>query len=753
MNFGKIINVKTEKNQVKIGFEQREASFTVIRDDIIRVFVPFFLEEYTSKAIEGEKAVPTEFEVNKNEKCVEIKTGRILVKIYDDFVVDFYKTTGQPLLLDYRKERTTETKVSWMSLEMLEAEGHDISAYLEEKIAYQMVKKLDAGDDFYGLGDKSGFINKKYYEYINWNSDLPQAHNEDFKSLYKSIPILFCLKEQGAYGVFFDNTFRNTINLGKENPNYFYYTAQDGNLDYYFMDGEDLKELVSTYTYLTGTTPLPQMWTLGHQQSRWGYENAADIREVAAGYRDNEIPLDVIHFDIDYMEDFKVFTWNEKNYEKSGVLFDELKAQGMKPVTIIDPGTKVESGYFMDDEGVENGYFAKDTKGNVYVNAVWPGDSHFPDFGRKEVRKWWADHHKVLTDMGAQGIWNDMNEPASFHGELPLDVVFHDEERKTNHAEIHNVYGHNMCCATFDGLKEHTGKRPFVITRACYAGTQKYSTVWTGDNQSLWAHLQMMVPQLCNLGMSGFAFCGTDIGGFGADTTPELLTRWIEAAVFSPLFRNHSAKGTKKQEPWRFGKEVMDIYRKYVELRYQLLPYIYDLFYQGETTGLPVMRPMVLQYPKDKEVRNMNTQFMAGDNILVAPVLEQGALKKMVYLPEGTWYDYWTGEKVEGNQYILRDAPIDICPIYVKANSMIPMYEKVQYVGEKPYNKLILLVTPDEAEYVHFQDNGEDYAYKEGAYNLYKFHTDKDGNLTTEMLHEGYTPYDEIEVVVLENYV
>ena len=219
----------------------------------------------------------------------------------------------------------------------------------------------------------------------------------------------------------------------------------------------------------------------------------------------------------------------------------------------------------------------------------WPGESVFPDFGRKEVRDWWADHHKELLDMGVRGIWDDMNEPASFRGELPQDVQFHDEERQTTHAEIHNVYGHNMSHATYAGIRKHTGKRPFVITRACYAGSQKYSTVWTGDNQSLWSHLQMMVPQICNLGMSGFTFCGADVGGFGADCTPELLSRWVEAACFSPLFRNHSCQGSKRQEPWQFGDEVVAINRKYIELRYKFLPYIYDLFYKGLETGLPVM--------------------------------------------------------------------------------------------------------------------------------------------------------------------
>jgi len=650
-------------------------------------------------------------------------------------------------MADYRGERVSEKQVSWKTIAMLEAEGHDASELKVKKANIELVKQLDEGDDFYGLGDKSGFINKKHYEYENWNSDLPQAHTESFKALYKSIPILMCLKKKGAYGVFFDNTFRSKINIGKENTAYFYYTATDGNLDYYFIAGETLVDVVEGYTYLTGRTPLPQRWTLGFQQSRWGYENAEDIRYVANNYRERKIPLDVIHFDIDYMKGCRVFTWDDENYEAPGVLFDELKEKGIKSVTIIDPGTKKEEGYAIDDVGVANGYYALDTDGEIYVNSVWPGKSHYPDFGRKEVRKWWADNHKVLTDMGVSGIWNDMNEPASFEGELPDDVVFFDEERKTNHAEIHNLYGHFMSKSTFEGLKEQTGKRPFVITRACYAGTQKYSTVWTGDNQSLWSHLQMMVPQLCNLGMSGFAFCGTDVGGFGSDTTPELMSRWIQAACFSPLFRNHSAKGTKMQEPWRFGKEVEDINRKYIELRYCFLPYLYDLFYQGEKTGLPIMRPLVLHYPNDPNVRDMNGEFLVGENLLVAPVLEQGVRHKNVYLPEGTWYDFWTGEKVEGNQFFLREAPIDVCPIYIKAGSILPTYEVMQYVGEKPYDKLVLLTTPGEGSYEHFQDNGSDYAYRNGEYNLYRFTMKEDGQIDTDMVHEGYTPYQNIKVI------
>jgi alpha-glucosidase len=254
----------------------------------------------------------------------------------------------------------------------------------------------------------------------------------------------------------------------------------------------------------------------------------------------------------------------------------------------------------------------------------------------------------------------------------------------------------------------------------------------------------MMVPQMCNLGMSGFAFAGTDVGGFGADTTPELLARWVEAASFSPLFRNHSAKGSKRQEPWLYGEQVVDIHRKYIKLRYQFLPYLYDLFYQGEKTGLPVMRPLVLHYENDPNTHNLNGEFLVGESLLVAPVLEQGATHKMVYLPEGNWYDYWTGEKQSGGQYILRDAPLDVCPIYVKEGSLIPMYEEMSYVGEKPYNTLYLLSTPGAAACEHFQDNGEDYAYREGVYNLYAFSKSEDGTLSADMLHESYPKYENI---------
>lgn len=742
--FGKLLDYKVEGSKVQLSFEEQNAIIEVIREDIINVFVPFETKDHRSKAIEGEKAVETVFTVKEEtdaatgEKSLVVATGQVTAKVYDDFFIDFYRKDGSLICADYREKRIPRPLLSEKSLAVLKAEGHDVGNQSSADYPVQVVKRMDGEEKFYGLGDKTGFLNKRDYEYENWNSDIPQAHTESFRALYKSVPFLITLKKTGVFGLFFDNTYKSYVNLGKENEAYYYYGADAGNLDYYLIAGEKMSDVVSGYTYLTGTTPLPQLWTLGNHQSRWGYDSAECIREVAKKYRELQIPCDTIHFDIDYMDGYRVFTWNEQDYGKPGEVIKELEQDGFKSVCIIDPGVKLDEGYEKYDEGIANDYFAKTPEGEIYVNAVWPGDSVYPDFGKPAVRKWWAESQKYLIDLGVRGTWNDMNEPASFHGELPMDVVFTDEDRPTTHAAMHNVYGHLMSKATYEGLKKEDGRRPFVITRACYAGTQKYSTVWTGDNQSLWPHLQMAIPQLCNLGLSGLSFAGTDVGGFGADCTPELLCRWVQVGAFSPLFRNHSSNGSIYQEPWQFDQKTTDIYRKFVELRYQLLPYFYDLFWQGEKNGLPVIRPLVFHYEEDENTWNLNDEFLVGEHLLVAPVLTQGATKRMVYLPKGNWYDFFTGEKYEGERYYLVDAPIDTCPVFAKEGSMIPTYEVVQYVGEKPYDTLKMLVFPGEGHYQHYQDNGEDFAYREGAYNLYEFTKRAGEEPKVTMIHDGY---------------
>ncbi len=745
MRLGNLTDYQVDGQTVVLDFEGKEVRIEAVTPRIINVYRGMKAQRTASKALEGSRSLPVSLDVEKKEDGLWIRTGEVSLRVSDGFYADFFDRDGRETCADYRGERVPLRRVSQEFVRLLESEGHSPLEGLHE-CAFEVVKKMEGSEHFYGLGEKTGFLDKRHYDYEMWNTDDPSPHVDCFKTLYKSIPFFITRTREHVYGIFMDNTFKSYFNMGQESEAYYWFGADGGSLDYYYIGGDSIREVLEGYTYLTGTCPLPQKWTLGYHQSRWGYTTQEDVEEVALGLRENDIPCDVIHFDIDYMQDFKVFTWNQGRYQGDPAAFlKKLGGMGFKAVTINDPGVKKEQGYEVYDEGVREGFFVRTPQGEVYINAVWPGDAAFPDFGSPRVRQWWGEKQSFLLDMGVRGIWNDMNEPASFNGPLPDDVVFTDGDRETDHREMHNVYGHLMAKAAYEGLKRLDGRRPFVITRACYAGSQKYTTAWTGDNNSLWAHLQMAIPQLCNLGLSGMPFVGTDVGGFGADTTPELLARWVQVGCFCPLFRNHSALGTRRQEPWQFGGEVLDIYRKYVKLRYHWIPYIYDLFFQGESTGAPILRPLVYHYEGDPEAWECNDEFLLGSQILAAPVVNQGMRRRMVYLPQGTWYDYWTGEKLTGPVWFLREAPLDTCPIYVKAGSAIPAMEPRSYVEEVSLDTLLLDVYPGEGSWDHFLDNGEDFAYREGRYHQYRFTVHEDGSVNAQVVHGGYDrPYKKI---------
>ncbi len=732
--FGKLTKYSVNGNRIDLSFENGTGRIEILTDRIINVFSPFVSEEHRSKAIEGNKAKKPPFTCSKEGAPLVVKTDYLTVKVFTDFKVDIYRYDGKTLCRDYRGKMSAVPRFSPTH------PMYDKNARPEWDKTVNVYKALSKGECLMGLGDRAGFIDKKGYEYRMWNRDTTDVHDEQMPELYKSIPFMMSKKPGGTvYGIFFDNTYRSTFNMGKDDPSYMWYGADDGNLDYYFIGGDTLPDIVKGYCYLTGTAPLPQRWTLGYQQSRWGYMDDADIRYVAENMRKCGIPCDAIHCDIEYMEYYKDFTWDKNRFPDPKKTPSDIKKMGFKTVTIIDPAIKLEKNYPVYEEGLARGCFAKDANGLPYVNACWPGDALFPDFGHPETQKWWGENIERHLSVGVDAIWNDMNEPASFKGELPGNVVFHDGRRETNHAEIHNVYGHFMDKATYNAIKKATGKRPFVITRACYAGTQKYATAWTGDNRSVWTHLRTAIPQLCTLGMCGMTFVGTDIGGFIQDTTPELLTRWVEAACFSPLFRNHCDKWGRRQEPWMFGEETTAIYRKFVKLRYAFIPYIYDLFFEGEKTGLGVMRPLALHYENDPKALRCNTEFLAGENLLVAPVVEPGVVERLVYLPKGDWYDVNTGKKIRGGKSIIASAPLDVLPMYAKAGSIFPNYEEMNYVGEKKLDKLILKVYRGDGEYIHYEDNGEDFAYRQGEYNKYRFTVSEDGTFKGKIVHDGYS--------------
>lgn len=748
--FGKRISFLVSGERIYIKFKNRNVVIRVVTKNIINIFCGLEREDNISHAIEGDKVQDTKFTVNDVGSYMSIQTENIEVRVFDDFKVDFYDKNGSILCEDYREKREYEESVSHESLILASQEGHEISL-LDKRHSIEIVKTMFGDESFYGLGDKMGYLNKRNFEYEMWNSNIPAPHVESFKSLYKSITFLITLRLNSVFGIFYDNHCKTHFNLGKENNKYYYIAADDGNLDYYFIYGEDMKQVVSGYTYLTGTVPLPQMWTLGYQQSRWSYENETEVNEIADKLRELHIPCDAIYLDIDHMDKFKVFTWDRTRFSDPKGMIERLHEKGFKVIPIVDPAIKVEKGYYIFDEGMENDYFLKKTNGEVYVNRVWPGKCVYPDYSSKKTREWWEEKQKVLLETGVDGIWTDMNEPSTFDGQMPDDVIFNNDGNVTTHKEMHNLYGNQMALATYNGLRNYSENRPFVITRACFSGIQKYSINWTGDNQSIWAHLQMSIAQICNMGLSGIGYTGADIGGYGGNCTKELLCRWIQVGCFYPLFRNHSSRPSCHQEPWRFDEETVEIYKKYVDLRYELMPYMYDLFRIMEQQGLPIIRPLVLQFHKDICVNNINDQFMVGDNMLVAPIIEPGITNRLVYLPEGKWVDYWSGEVESGNQYIVKSAKLDECPIYIKYNSMIPKYEKQQYVGEKNQKKLKLIVYGTEATYIHYQDNGRNFEYQIGAYNEYKFVVDEHGDLQKYFLHKGYgVEYTEYEVEILQ---
>ncbi|GEP22955.1 glycoside hydrolase family 31 protein [Lentilactobacillus diolivorans] len=748
----------TQANQtMTFNYPNRHLQISVLTPEIIRVF-EFRGDKGQSYAVEGNKQQPTTFTLNKNDNHYELKTDSLLLKIDADQHIDVYDQADHQLITDYRGSRSPlDRGIDEAHKQLVEAEGHTVSQSVngDDNGYYEVVKSLAANEHLYGLGDKTGYLDKRGYEYDNWNTDNPAPQMENFTKLYKSIPVMYGLKNGYPYGLFFDNPYRSHFDMGKENSNYYFYSAVAGNLDYYILGGQTFKDVVTNYTYLTGRVPLPQKWTLGYQQSRWGYSiSQQEVETIADHLKKSKLPCDAIHFDIDYMRGYRVFTWNNEAYQNDPKAFlQNLKQRGIKIVTIIDPGVKKDPDYSVYSEGVKKGYFVKTPDGQVYINKVWPGDSAFPDFGRPEVRNWWAQNTKFLTDIGVAGIWNDMNEPASFDGDIPDNIVFSDQELKSAHQKMHNVYGHNMAKATYEGLKTHQGKRPYIITRAAYAGTQKYSTVWTGDNRSLWAHIQMMIPQLCNLGLSGFAFAGTDIGGFGSDTTPELLTRWIEAAIFSPLLRNHSAMGTRHQEPWSFGEPTLSIYRRYLQLRYHLIPYMYDLFAQETKTGLPIMRPLVLNYDDDPRVTDIDNEFMVGNSLLVAPIVEKSQTKRLVYLPAGQWIDFWNHREYTGGKDIVVNAPLDKLPLFVQKNAILPWGQQVDHISEDPDDEMTFHVWGDEGHYDHYQDNGMDFNYQKGEFNRYAISVNRN-QVSVKLLHQGFkSVYRKIKVVLPEKTV
>lgn len=655
-------------------------------------------------------AAPSKVSVDDRRDAVAVSSGELIATVRKSPLrVEFADRSGRVLLAD-----APDAPMAWANT----AHGPRVRAW----------KAMPADEHYYGLGDKAGPLDRRGRAFTMWNTDAYawQGHTDP---LYKSIPFFIGLRKGTAYGVFFDNTHRSSFDFGKESDEHFSFGAEGGELDYYFIAGPQPARVLERYTALTGRTPLPPMWALGFQQSRYSYTPQARVREVASMLRKERIPADAIYLDIDYQDGYAPFTIDRKAFPDFERMIADLRAQGLRTVLITDLHIKHDpgKGYAPFDSGMREDAFIRNPDGSLYIGPVWPGDSVFPDFTLSRVRDWWGGLYRDFVAMGAAGYWNDMNEPSVFRvpgNTMSLDAVHRlDDGGKRDHRAIHNVYGMLNARATYEGLlKLQPGQRPFVLTRAAYAGTQRYAATWTGDNTASWHHLAQSTPNLLSLGLSGYAMAGDDIGGFIGSPPPDLLTRWFQLGAFNPVFRNHAATDTRPHEAWVDGEAHEARRRQAIEQRYRLMPYLYTAAEENARTGLPIMRPVFLQFPQAESFYGNGRDFLFGAGLFVAPVASELLDAHAVSLPPGHWYEFGTSRRHATPKEPLKlDPRPDTVPLYARAGAIVPMQPLVQHTGEHPAGPLQLQVyLPAAGEGgcagSLYQDDGISEAFRQGAF-------------------------------------
>ena len=603
-------------------------------------------------------------------------------------------------------------------------------------------KALHSEGRFFGLGDKTFGLDRRGRALTFWNADT-YAYAPEQDPIYKSIPFALTLapatppgsdgdERWTGGGLFVDNTHRGAMDLGAASGDDWTFGNSDGELRYYvFAPGagaDALKTPLRRYCDLTGHKPMPARWSLGYHQSRWNYHDAGYARWVAHEFRRRGIPLDCVHLDIGHMDGYRVFTWNPETFPDPAALTADLSALGVRTVVIVDPGVKVDPDYFAYQSGTEAEVFCMNPDGTPFTDTVWPGDVHWPDFSAPHARTWWAEQHRRYLDTGVTGFWNDMNEPAILGGrDFPDDVRFAFSDRDaatgetggTDHREAHNVYGLLMARSTFDGLRHiRPDERPFLLTRACFSGSQRYAAAWTGDNVSTWEHLVLSLQICQSLSASGLAYCGPDIGGFAGKATPELFARWMQAGVLYPFMRTHySHEEASEQEPWSFGPEVEEICRRAITLRYELMPTLYSAFAACAETAEPPMKALFLEHPEDPAThRSCDTQTYLGPALMAAPVVEEGATAREVYFPDvdGGWTGFETATPHAGGQTQIVAAPLSTLPLFIRGGHVVALDPPMMHTDEFAPETLRLRTAPGTGSTRLLFDDGISYAFEHG---------------------------------------
>jgi alpha-glucosidase len=759
---------RATSNGIEIRSGAAIMQITALRDDVLRVRVGAtgqLPEDASWAVLPSSRTASVAVSPQSNSTEVGFKTAKLQVSVHKD-----------PL-----------------ELTVTDLKGHVIAEDLPGRpveyhgAGFRVYRKSPIDEHYFGLGDKPGPLDRRNEAFVDWNTDA-FGWQESTDPLYKSIPFFITYRRGIAAATFLDNTWRASFDFDKEYRDGYSFGSEGGPLDYYILYGPDPKDVVEDWAWLVGTTPLPPEWAFGFQQSRYSYYPESEVRRIASKLRSERIPADVIWLDIGFQLKNRPFTVDPEGFPTFDQMIKDLRAEHLRTVVITDLhiADLPNAGYKPYDEGVAGDHFVKNPDGSNYVGVVWPGKSVFPDFTHKPSRDWWGTLYKDFVSKGIAGFWNDMNEPAIFETPtktMPDDVQHRIEEpgfatRTTNHLEVHDIFGMQNSRGTFEGLlKIDPNSRPFVMTRASYAGGQRYAATWTGDNSSTWNHLRQTTPQLINLGLSGFAMSGADVGGFAGSPQAELLTRWLEVAAFQPIDRDHTAINTNPQEPWENGTpDDVDLRRHYIEERYHLLPYIYTTAEEMSRTGLPIMRPLFLEFPSPTadgspiDLANGNV-FMLGPDLLVAQSPYPDEVDNYsVALPPVGWYNYWTGALVEGtpgrkaidNTRITQpeiriQRSLDTVPVFARAGSIVPEQPLVQSTDEKPQGPLTIRVYPPTKPGMEclgslYLDDGQSYNFKKGDLLRVGFscHPTPQGIAVSVLPHRGnFAPWwDRISVEV-----
>lgn len=603
---------------------------------------------------------------------------------------------------------------------------------------------MDDEDIVYGLGEANRGINKRNWCYVSDCADDPN-HTEDKRSLYAAHNFIIIAGKEN-FGLFFDYPSTIAFDIGYTKMDTLTVSCTDADLNLYVIDGDSPYDIVKQFRHIIGRSYIPPKFAFGFGQSRWGYKTKEDFRKVAKGYRENHIPLDMIYMDIDYMDSYKDFTLND-DFKDFGGFVSEMKADHIRLVPIIDAGVKIEEGYDVYEEGVKNNYFCKRADGSDFMGAVWPGPSHFPDVLNADARKWFGDKYRFLTDQGIEGFWNDMNEPSIFYSAEGIEeakktaqsfiddkegkvLMYHvmgalgslsnshdDYKRfyhnvdgkKVVHEKVHNLFGYNMTRAAGEAFERIDPEKRFLMfSRSSYIGMHRYGGIWTGDNKSWWSHILLNLKMMPSLNMCGFLYTGADLGGFGEDTTRDLLLRFLALGVFTPLMRDHSAMGTREQECYQFG-DTSD-FRHVIGVRYRLLPYLYSEYMKAALSDDMYFKPLAFVWPEDKMARGIEDQLVLGNEIMIAPVYTQNAAGRYVYLPEEMKFikflpDGSISEEIMEKGIHWIDVALNEIPLFIRSGKCIPVADAAECVDEINYDTIRLLGYDGE-EYALYNDDG-----------------------------------------------